>query len=93
MFPMGGFGFGMSLGLDGAFGAQGANQDRMALANGVNGNESPGQIASLAQADKAASLRSASSSIDSNYGYEWDAQGKRIHKANIEQQQRLNIQA
>ena len=55
----------------------GANQNRMALANGVTGNESPQQIASLAQSDKASALQSAKAGI----GYDvanatWDGHTK-----------------
>lgn len=84
-----GGGFGATLGIDGAFGAQNANQSRMALANGVTGNESQGEIAGIAQADKATTLKSAAGSIGSDYGYAWDEQSKRMQKKNVEQARRL----
>ncbi|HEY9685969.1 MAG TPA: hypothetical protein V6C52_03240 [Coleofasciculaceae cyanobacterium] len=95
MFPILSFAgsMGISLGLDGVAGVQHANQERMALANGVTGNESPEQIVGLAQADKAASLKAAVSGIKADYGDAWAEQSKRMHKKNMERMQRLNFMA
>jgi hypothetical protein len=95
MFPILSFAGNMAFnsGFGGVAGVQNANQERMALANGVTGNESPAQIASLAQADKAAALKSAASGFTADYGDAWEQQAKRMQKKNMAQAQRLNFMA
>jgi hypothetical protein len=46
-----------ALNYDGAGGVMGINQDRMGLADGVTGAETPGQIANLQAGDKAMELQ------------------------------------
>jgi hypothetical protein len=91
MFPILSFAgsMGANLGFNGVAGVQNANQERLALANGVTGNESQEQIAALAQSDKAATLQSSAGGFTADYGYAWEQQAKRMHKKNIQQAQRL----
>jgi plasmid stability protein len=78
-----------SLSFSGAGNAMAANEARMGLANGVTGNESQPEVASLAAQDKALSLESAYSGIQYQVAQAMQQSAQAMKKKDQEQRQRM----
>lgn len=81
--------FATNLAHSGATGMFGVNQSRLALANGVTGNESQGDIASLAAQDKALTLQGIQAKTQYEVAQALQDTATRMKKKNEETRQRM----
>ncbi len=81
---------GPTLGYDGANQFFGGADTRMALANGVTGQETPAELASLGAQDKTAALKQAAGNTQYLYATAWDEANRR-KQAEARQRGGLNV--